>query len=254
MKIATIYDIHANPTALLSVLKDIQNYEVDLIVIGGDVIAGPFPTETLTILTEIKTPTKFILGNAESEVIRYINGKPVNGLSNRANEEAKWVANQISSSHKTFIKNWSKTFQAVIKEVGTVLFCHATPGSDIEIFTRISSNQRILKLFDGVRASIIICGHTHMPFDLKFGKSRIINSGSVGMPFGTNQASWLLIDQQINFMTTSYDIQMAAQLISTSNYPYKESFIRNNVLNVPEEQKALNMLESMAENQEKHKL
>ncbi len=40
MRIAAIYDIHANLSALEAVLQEIRHAEVDHIVIGGDVLPG----------------------------------------------------------------------------------------------------------------------------------------------------------------------------------------------------------------------
>ncbi|PYT82050.1 MAG: hypothetical protein DMG40_07000 [Acidobacteria bacterium] len=47
MRIAAIYDIHANLPALEAVLGDIRKAEVELIVVGGDVVPGPMPRETI---------------------------------------------------------------------------------------------------------------------------------------------------------------------------------------------------------------
>jgi Icc-related predicted phosphoesterase len=41
MRVAAIYDIHANLPALEAVLEEIRQAEIDHIVVGGDVLAGP---------------------------------------------------------------------------------------------------------------------------------------------------------------------------------------------------------------------
>lgn len=92
MRIAAIYDIHGNSPALEAVLHDINKEKVGLIVVGGDVVAGPMPVETLSLLKGLTVPAHFILGNAESDVLRHLAGKGINGLSERANEEARWVS------------------------------------------------------------------------------------------------------------------------------------------------------------------
>lgn len=50
MRVAAIYDIHGNLPALEAVLEDIRQAEVDHIVVGGDVLPGPMPRETLICL------------------------------------------------------------------------------------------------------------------------------------------------------------------------------------------------------------
>ncbi len=51
MKRATIYDIYANPIALESVLIDIRKNNVDLILVGGDVVPGPMAKKILIPVT-----------------------------------------------------------------------------------------------------------------------------------------------------------------------------------------------------------
>ena len=80
-----------------------------------------------------------------------------------------------------------------IDGLGTVLFCHATPRNEIDIFTRLTPEERLLPVFAGVDASVVVCGHTHMQFDRMVGRLRVVNAGSVGMPFGTTGADWLLL-------------------------------------------------------------
>ena len=211
MKIAAIYDIHANPIALKAVLNDIESINVDLIVVGGDVVSGPMPKETLRLLQDVTTPTKFILGNAESEVLRYLNGEEINGLTERANEEARWVSGQLSLEQRNFIAGWSKTEIIELKNLKTTLFCHGTPRSDVEIFTKETSEEKLKQIFKNTVAQTVICGHTHMQFDIKEEGIRIVNAGSVGMPFGKTGADWLLIDSTINFRHSHYDLEEAAQ-------------------------------------------
>ena len=47
MKVAALYDIHGNLPALEAVLRDVRQSGVDEIVVGGDVLLGPMPLETM---------------------------------------------------------------------------------------------------------------------------------------------------------------------------------------------------------------
>ena len=62
MRIAAIYDIHGNLPAVEAVIQDILRASVDRIVIGGDVLPGPMPRETLGCLLDLGVPTQFIYG------------------------------------------------------------------------------------------------------------------------------------------------------------------------------------------------
>jgi hypothetical protein len=47
MRVAALYDIHASAPALEAVLAEVERAGVDRIVIGGDVVPGPLPAETI---------------------------------------------------------------------------------------------------------------------------------------------------------------------------------------------------------------
>jgi predicted phosphodiesterase len=61
MRVAALYDIHANLPALEAVLQDIYQAGVDQIVVGGDVVPGPMPRETLRRLLDLDLPVQYII-------------------------------------------------------------------------------------------------------------------------------------------------------------------------------------------------
>lgn len=74
---------------------------------------------------------------------------------------------------------------------------------------------------------------------------RIVNAGSVGMPFVKTGADWLLIDDDVEFRHTSYDLNAAADRIRRSNYPLAKSFAANNVMNSISQAEALAKLSKL---------
>ncbi|MCB0209338.1 MAG: metallophosphoesterase family protein [Anaerolineae bacterium] len=242
MRVAAIYDIHGNLPALEAVLEDIYNEAVDCIVVGGDVVAGPLPSETLALLQSVTSPTYFIHGNAEAELLRYLAGEAPGGLSERADDEARWVAQVLSPEEKQFVASWSATVTLDIDGWGDVLFCHATPNSNITVFTAMTPEEKLLPLFSELTASLVVCGHTHMPFDRTIGGVRVINAGSVGMPFGRTGADWLFIDTDLDFRHLDYNATAAAERIRQSAYPQAEDFAAHNVLQAPSKEDAMKML------------
>jgi Icc-related predicted phosphoesterase len=66
IRLAAIYDIHANHAALEAVLQEIQRAKVDQIVAGGDEVPRPLTRETLACLRDIGIPIQFIYGNGEA--------------------------------------------------------------------------------------------------------------------------------------------------------------------------------------------
>ena len=75
MRVAAIYDIHGNLPALEAVLEEIRQVAVDQVVVGGDVLPGPMPRETLRCLQDLEIPVRFIYGNCEVAVLEQMAGR-----------------------------------------------------------------------------------------------------------------------------------------------------------------------------------
>jgi diadenosine tetraphosphatase ApaH/serine/threonine PP2A family protein phosphatase len=131
------------------------------------------------------------------------------------------------------VSSWPGTLRRTIDGIGDVVFCHATPRNDTDIFTRDTPEERLRPLFDGVGAVLVVCGHTHMQFDRMVGATRVVNAGSVGMPFGVTGADWLLLGPAVELRHTSYDLEAAAARIRTTDYPDAETFAAQFVLQTP---------------------
>lgn len=242
MRIAALYDIHGNLPAVEAVLREIATATVDCLVIGGDVIAGPMPNETLDRLRALDLPVHYLHGNAESEVLRCLAGQEPGGLSPRADEEARWLAEILTPEYRGFIATWTDTVTLQFDGIGDVLFCHATPHDDITIFTKETPAERLAALFGEVEAPLVVCGHTHMQFDRVIAGVRVVNAGSVGMPFGHTGADWLLLDGAVAFRHVDYATEQAAEMIRSSAYPHAADFATGNVLNAPTAEEAMIML------------
>lgn len=52
-----------------------------------------------------------------------------------------------------------------------------------------------------------------MQFDRTIAGVRVVNAGSVGMPFGSTGADWLMIETDVVFRHTDYDAIEAAEHI-----------------------------------------
>ncbi|HVR95372.1 MAG TPA: metallophosphoesterase family protein, partial [Thermoanaerobaculia bacterium] len=80
MRVAAIYDIHGNLPALEAVLQEIRQVGVDRIVVGGDVLPGPMPRETLACLLDLEIPIQFIRGNGDRVVLEQRTGQETERL------------------------------------------------------------------------------------------------------------------------------------------------------------------------------
>jgi predicted phosphodiesterase len=230
MQVAALFDIHGNLPALEAVLQEVRQAGADQIIVGGDVFPGPMPRETLRRLLDLDLPVKFIHGNGElamlaqmaaakTGVVTYwgtTSGRP---LPEPLQEVYRWTAQQLQPEYEPVLASWPKTLRLEIGGLGETLFCHGTPRSETEIFTRLTPADRLVPLFEGLRVSVVVCGHTHMQFDRMIGRTRVVNAGSVGEPFGNPGAYWALLGPGIQLRHTPYDLEKAAERIRATQYP-----------------------------------
>jgi predicted phosphodiesterase len=239
MRIAAIYDIHGNLPALEAVLEEIRKEGVSQLVVGGDVVPGPLPKETLACLLGLHVATEFIYGNGEVALLDQLSGRDPSAVPEQYRPIIRWTAEQLSDQGHLFA-SWPKTYSVAIPGLGHVLFCHATPRNENEVFTRLTAEDRLLPIFAGLDRQVVVCGHTHMQFDRRIGSTRVVNAGSVGMPFGEPGADWLQLDEDgIRLRHTSYDLKEAADRIRQSGYPAADEFVARSLSNPPTEKEML---------------
>jgi predicted phosphodiesterase len=238
MRVAALYDIHGNLPALEAVLQDIRQARVDRIVVGGDVVPGPVPRETLKCLLDLDLPVQFIHGNGELAMLAMMaaadessvtywgttSGKP---LPEQYRPIYRWTVKQLYPDYEPVLAGWPKTLRLAIPGLGEVLFCHSTPRSETEVFTRLTPEERLLPLFEALNVSMVVCGHTHMQFDRMIGKTRVVNAGSVGEPYGAPGAYSLLLGPDVQLRHTDYDFAKAAEQIRNTDFPGAEDFAKD---------------------------
>jgi putative phosphoesterase len=233
MKVAALYDIHGNLPALEAVLVEVRAARVDRVVIGGDVLPGPMPRECLDLVLNLEIPTDFIIGNGDRETVAAKRGQMSSVIPAAFRETMEWNAAHLNDADEQRINGWPLTRRLHVAELGDVLFCHATPRNDTEIFAWTTSDDKLRPIFDPLAVSVIVCGHTHMQFDRTIGTTRVINAGSVGMPFDAPGAYWLLMDGEVQLRRTNYDLEKAAARIRSTAYPQAEAFATTSVLHPP---------------------
>jgi predicted phosphodiesterase len=251
MRIAALYDIHGNLPALDAVMREVREAGVDGILVGGDVMPGPMPRECLARLLALDPPARFIHGNCERAVLAQAealaggevtywgttSGRPLPAADH---ENMRWSAQQLGPGERTTISAWPMTLRMRIEGLGDVLFCHGTPRSETEIFTKRTAEERLRPLFDGLGAHLVMCGHTHMQFDRMVGGTRVVNAGSVGMPFGTPGARWALLGPDVELRQTSYDFEAAAERFRGTRFPGAQKFAHD-LLEPPVEERMLEL-------------
>jgi predicted phosphodiesterase len=162
--VAALYDIHGNRPALDAALAEVERQDVDRILIGGDIVLGPMPRETLARVRALGDRAILIRGNCD-RLVADPHGVAIDHLPSNVRDVVIWTAEQLSADERAFLGELPMTVTLTVAGIGDVLFCHATPRSDDELFTVQSTDEQLAPMFDGVTAPLVVCGHTHMQFD-----------------------------------------------------------------------------------------
>jgi putative phosphoesterase len=233
MRIAAISDIHGNLWALEAVLADIARRGADMTVNLGDILSGPLlPRETAQRLMALGLPT--IAGNHERQVLTH---DPA-----RMGASDLYAHQQLDEDQRA----WIGALPAELRLAHEVLLVHGIPGNDLVYFMETVTEQgqrpathgEVLERAGEARASLILCGHTHVPRSMQLDDGRlIVNPGSVGLqaydadlPFPhkaenyTPHARYALVERtaqgwQVEQVAVPYDWDAASDLAARNGRP-----------------------------------
>ena len=188
MKIAVMSDIHGNMQALNAVFDDIKEQKCDKIFVLGDyAMAGPQPADVINFFKNKLSNKKYkmIQGNTDLMLAKYSDDL-YDMLQDSAPvmaEALKFDAKELSSDEKVFLLTLPEKLE-VTEEGVKFLLVHGSPRKNNEDILPNTRLDKVEEMLDGVKADVILCGHTHIPcgFQTKTTKT-VINVGSVGRPF-----------------------------------------------------------------------
>jgi predicted phosphodiesterase len=192
--------------ALDAVLEAVSREGFDAVLFGGDLIGGPFPEVVVARARELDG-ARFVRGNAE-----------------RAPGE--WDHERLRGDDLRWLAEWPFSHS-----IDGVLYVHATPQDDTTMTTVFTPDDVVQASFGGVRESVVVIGHTHHQFERRVGGVRVVNAGSVGMPYeGEVAAFWLAVeDGRPAFRKTPFDIERAIADMRASGWPVAEEFVMENM-------------------------
>jgi predicted phosphodiesterase len=244
--VAVLADIHANLPALEAVLAEAEAAGAEAFVLLGDIALGPMPAATLDRLAQLGDRAIWVHGNCEREVVAAFDaGRP----PEPDGPAATATAALLSHGHRDRLDGLPLAVMLDIDAIGPVLFCHASPRRDDEMILVDSPPQHWAAVLADVSAPTVVCGHTHMQFDRLAAGRRVINSGSVGMPYGPPGACWALLGPAITLRRTSYDTAGAARQIAASDYQGAEQWAAEYVLQQYSDTEALQAFTQIARDQ-----
>jgi diadenosine tetraphosphatase ApaH/serine/threonine PP2A family protein phosphatase len=244
VRVAALYDVHGNLPALVAVLAEVEEAGVDAVVCGGDVCIGPMPVAVLERLLALGERALFLRGNGDREIA----ADPPGAGSGLWVERTRWSAERLTRGQRAWLAALPPTQTVDVDGLGPVLFCHGSPRSDEEIITRISPESRVAEALAGTDEAVVVCGHTHVQFDRRVPGRRLVNAGSVGMPYEAEPgAYWAVLGPGVELRRTGYDLDAAAAAIRATGFPGADELAAENVLTVPSAEEATEQFERMAQ-------
>jgi predicted phosphodiesterase len=202
-RVAALYDIHGNLPALDAVLAEVPGDAV--IVVGGDIATGLFPGPTLDRLRGLGERVCWLRGNADRELTQGDQGSAPDEEP-APDEVLEWARTKLNREQIAFLYGLPESITLDVAELGRVLFVHATPRNDVDIFTERTPEENVAPCFAGVEADLVVCGHTHVQFDRQLAGLRVVNAGSVGMAYEDEPgATWLLLGPGLEFRRTTFE-------------------------------------------------
>jgi len=226
LKVAALYDIHGMLEPLRAVLRELEGRQVDAIVIGGDAISGPQPTETYELLRSIDTPLNWIRGNGE----RALGPDGTDAVIGEAEEALRFTALHFSDEERRELSSLPERVTLEVDGLGETLFCHASPRNDLDIVTEGTPDGRLRFLLERLDEPVVVAGHTHMQLDRRIDAVRWINPGSVGIPYeGEVAAFWALLGPDVEMRRTPFDVERSIETLLASGWPEAKSFVDENL-------------------------
>lgn len=233
MRIAVMSDIHGNFEALSAVMSAIETEDIDEIIFLGDLVfKGPEPKDCFQFMKQIK-PYIWLKGNTDEWFDLKEAGEIENKLKDDVYEYFLFAKNELSNNNLRFLSRLPKkdSFEIFGKNI---LCVHGTPKSNNDILDSRRSDEEIKEIVKDVEEDILLCGHSHHSFYKEIEGKKIINVGSVGLPFdGIPKASFIVLDIRknkeigIEFKRIDYDIENNLNIAEEKELPFIEKYKRH---------------------------
>ena len=239
MRILVISDIHANLTALETVLDDAG--AVDAVWCLGDIVGyGPDPNECVARIRGLSNLV-CLLGNHDAAALNRI---PIETFNSDARRSIEWMQERLTKESILFLAQLPETVVT-----GQATLAHGSPRNPVwEYILDLHSARQNMEHFDTL---ICIVGHTHLPIayiqdpetnDLRWSvlnpgepieltTRSIINPGSVGQPRDHDpRASYGIYspeDQTWEVHRVEYDIKAVQKRIRAAALPMRHALRLN---------------------------
>jgi putative phosphoesterase len=226
--VVAISDIHGNLAALKAVWAEIRRRPPKHLLFLGDVAAfGPQPSEAIAFLRDVVKPQILLRGNTDRWLLERVweKGQEVESGADRSLQPGM-DGQTLSDDDRGYLDSLSGETMHTMEGLSMYL-CHASPGSDEQGIVP-GESAALAEAIEGVRAPILLCGHTHIAGRTRVGKTIVLNPGSVGFPAdGDIRASYLSFFvghgtlQEVTFCRAAYNVGHTLDILEKTDMPSK---------------------------------
>lgn len=227
MKLAVIADIHGNIQAIEAVLADLERQSVDSVIVNGDLVNRcPDSVAVLTRLAPLGLP--WTIGNHDDLLCKWADRS--SELPNDWFDDPFWLgtawssARLVDADQLAMLRHLPMTHCVATPNAPTLLISHGSPRHYREGYDKYLPDDAIAEIVQHHPADIFIGSHTHRPYERRWGRYLVLNSGAVGTPFNRDRrAQYLLLTLrgrvwQPEFRAVPYDVDTALERFETSGY------------------------------------
>lgn len=231
-RVAVVSDFHGNLPALHAVLEDIDaRGPFERFVANGDYcLNGPDPAATLDLALERATDA--LKGNTDRDIVN--EGADDPELGDKKRVTIAWCREQLGNERIERLDRLDFGVQIAAPDGAVLQVVHANPVDlDRHIFPEMPEPE-LAELLAGCHADILVVGHLHIPFSIRFRHTRIFNVAACGAPRdGDRRAVWgeFWWDREGGWdgciHRVAYDYGNAVLRILDSRMPYPNRRIRD---------------------------
>jgi predicted phosphodiesterase len=210
------------------------------------------PVEVFERLEAVSDRVRWVRGNADREVVMAYDGgrRAIEALlSDPVLAMDGWAASRIGRGHRDLLASFEERVSVQVEGLGGILFCHATPNGDEEIVTTATPDGRLRGILSGVEQDLVVCGHVHTQYDRPLDSKRVVNAGSVGLPYQGEPvgAFWALLGPEgVELRRSDYGLREAVEAFRALGYPAAED-IQEALLEPPDPAWVADLFEKQAD-------
>ncbi|HKE50150.1 MAG TPA: metallophosphoesterase family protein, partial [Actinomycetes bacterium] len=177
-RVAVVSDVHGNSVAFDAVLSEALRERPDVLVNLGCLTYGPRPSAVAATLAGLPIPVLSVRGNGDRAVLELVVGTRA-----PQTDRDRFAIDHHDEAALAVLGGTEPVFEIEVPGLGTIVCCHGSPRSDVELITPATSTVRLRDALGGRPCAVLATGHTHLQFDRRLSFVRSVGPGSVGLPY-----------------------------------------------------------------------